>query len=131
MEMSGFEVSIFYIYIKRTSNMDTFRIDTLLEQNNMTFTELSTRLGATISRTNLYNFFSDNNKTISILKQTAEVLNVNIGDLFAKSENEIVRGFIEMEGNNEIFIINNILDLRRFNAMLEDYLIRKNNNQAE
>jgi len=129
--MSGFEVSIFYIYIKRTSNMDTFRIDTLLEQNNMTFTELSTRLGATISRTNLYNFFSDNNKTISILKQTAEVLNVNIGDLFAKSENEIVRGFIEMEGNNEIFIINNILDLRRFNAMLEDYLIRKNNNQAE
>ena len=131
MEMSGFEVSIFYIYIKRTSNMYTFRIDTLLEQNNMTFTELSTRLGATISRTNLYNFFSDNNKTISILKQTAEVLNVNIGDLFAKSENEIVRGFIEMEGNNEIFIINNILDLRRFNAMLEDYLIRKNNNQAE
>jgi len=129
--MSGFEVSIFYIYIKRTSNMDTFRIDTLLEQNNMTFTELSTRLGATISRTNLYNFFSDNNKTISILKQTAEVLNVNIGDLFAKSENEIVRGFIEMEGNNEIFIINNILDLQRFNAMLEDYLIRKNNNQAE
>ena len=131
MEMSGFEVSIFYIYIKRTSNMDTFRIDTLLEQNNMTFTELSTRLGATISRTNLYNFFSDNNKTISILKQTAEVLNVNVSDLFAKTEAEIVHGYLEIDGINEIYIISNLIDLQRFNVMLEDYLNAKNNSETE
>jgi len=116
--------------------MDTFRIKTLLDQNAMTFSELSDIIG--VSRTNLYNYIGNSsevattNNTIIILKKVAEALNVNVSDLFSKSDTEIVHGYLEIQGNNnDIFIINNILDLQRFNAMLEDYLIRKNNNQAE
>ena len=110
------------------NKMKTFRIDGILAQCEMKFSDLANMIG--VSRTNLYNYFNDDNSTISVLNKTAKALNVNVSDLFYNEE-VIVKGYIEIIENNDIFIINNLLDLQRFNTMLEDYLIQKNNNQAE
>jgi transcriptional regulator with XRE-family HTH domain len=110
------------------NDMKTFQLDSILAQNNLSFTDLATLVG--ISRTNLYNYFSDNNSTISVLTKTAEVLNVNIPDLFYNKE-VIVKGYLEYEADGYVYIINNIVDLNRFNAKIEEYLNTKNMNQAE
>jgi len=106
------------------NNMKTFQLDSILAQNDMSFSDLAAMVG--VSRTNLYNYFSDNNSTISVLSKTAKALNVNIPDLFYNSE-VVVKGYLEFEADGFIHIINNIIDLQRFNIMLEDYMKTKNN----
>lgn len=108
------------------NKMKTFRIDSILAQCEMNFTDLANMIG--VSRTNLYNYFNDDNSTINVLTKTAEALNVNVPDLFYNKE-IIVKGYLEFEADGFIHIINNIIDLQRFNIMLEDYMKTKNKKQ--
>ena len=110
------------------NKMKTFRIDSILAQCEMNFTGLANKIG--VSRTNLYNYFNDDNSTISVLNKTAKALNVNVSDLFYNEE-VIVKGYLECDFDGFIHVINNLVDLQRFNANLEGYLNTKNNNQAE
>ena len=106
------------------NKMKTFRIDSILAQCEIKFTDLANMIG--VSRTNVYNYFNDDNTTISVMKKTAKALNVNVSDLFYNEE-VIVKGYIEFENDEFVHIINNLVDLQRFNIMLEDYMKTKNN----
>jgi len=110
------------------NKMKTFRIDSILAQHEMNFTDLANMIG--VSRTNLYNYFNDDNTTISVLNNSAKALNVNISDLFY-NEDTIVNGFLSCDFDGYVHIINNLVDLQRFNIMLEDYMKTKNNFEAE
>lgn len=97
--------------------MEMFRINELLEERGMTFSQLSDEIG--IGRTNLYNYISETNSTIVVLKKIADCLGVSVGDLFNKQE-PLVKGYLEL--GNKIYCINSDEDLLQYQQILNDYL---------
>ena len=97
--------------------MELFRINELLEERGMTFGELSEQIG--IGRTNLYNYISETNSTIVVLKKISDCLGVSVGDLFNKEE-PLVKGYLEL--GNKIYCINSDEDLLQYQQILNDYL---------
>jgi len=94
-----------------------FRINELLEEREMTFSQLSDEIG--IGRTNLYNYISETNSTIVVLKKISDYLGISIGELFNREE-PIVKGYLEM-GNN-VYVIESPEDLTLYQQILNDYL---------
>ena len=77
----------------------------------MTFQQLADQLG--INRVNLSSSLSGN-PTLSRLEEIAKVLNVEVTDLFSKSNKEEITGYLEYQG--EIHKISSIADVE---AVLE------------
>ena len=86
--------------------MEALRIKELLKLKGMTLNELAERIG--INRVNLSSSINGN-PTLDRLKQIADILEVNISELFTKPEINVVSGFLEVEG--EIHKITNLSDL--------------------
>ena len=108
--------------------MGIFRINELLSEREMTFGDLSE--GINVGRTNLYNYISESNKTITVLIRIAEYLEVSVGDLFNKEQLDfLVRGYLELE--DDIYIIESHKDLDYYNQKLSEYLEenKKENNE--
>ena len=97
--------------------MELFRLNELLEERGMTFSQLSEEIE--IGRTNLYNYISDTNSTIQVLKKIADCLGVSVGELFNKQE-PVVRGYLEL--GDRIFIIDSPEDITQYQQILNDYL---------
>ena len=97
--------------------MDIFRINKLLEEREMTFSQLSEEIE--IGRTNLYNYISDTNSTIVVLKKISDCLGVSVGDLFNKEE-PLIRGYLEH--GDKIYVIDSVEDLTQYQEILKDYL---------
>ena len=103
--------------------MELFRINELLSERQMTFSDLSD--GIEIGRTNLYNYVSESNNTIVVLRKISEYLEVSIQDLFNKEES-IVRGYLEL--GSKVYVIDCSEDLTQYQEALAEYL-EKNNEQ--
>lgn len=103
--------------------MELFRINELLSERQMTFSDLSD--GIEIGRTNLYNYVSESNNTIVVLNKISEYLGVSIQDLFNKEES-IVKGYLEM--GSKVYVIDCSKDLTQYQEALAEYL-EKNNEQ--
>ena len=90
--------------------MEKLRIKEVLKLNGMTMNQLAEKLG--INRVNLSNSINGNPTLKSLLK-IAEILEVNISELFAKpnTKNQI-SGFLEYNG--EIYKIESLSDLDSF-----------------
>lgn len=86
--------------------MEKFVIKQLLKQRGMTFQQLADQLG--IHRVNLSSSLSGN-PTLSRLEEIAKVLNVEVTDLFSKSNKEEITGYLEYQG--EIHKISSIADV--------------------
>ena len=97
--------------------MEMFRINELLEEREMTFSQLSDEIG--IGRTNLYNYVSETNSTIVVLKKISDCLGISIGELFNKEE-PIVRGYLEL--GDRVYVIDSPEDLTLYQQILTDYL---------
>ena len=97
--------------------MEMFRINELLEEREMTFSQLSDEIG--IGRTNLYNYVSETNSTIVVLKKISDCLGISIGELFNKEE-PIVRGYLEL--GDRVYVIDSPEDLTLYQQILNDYL---------
>lgn len=103
--------------------MEIFRINELLAERGLTITELSEEIG--IGRTNLYNYISETNNTIVVLKKISEYLGVSIRDLFNKEES-FVRGYLEL--GERVYVIDCSNDILEYQGVLAEYL-QKNNNE--
>ena len=97
--------------------MELFRLNELLEEREMTFSELSNEIE--IGRTNLYNYISETNSTIVVLKKISDCLGVSIGELFNKQE-PLVRGYLGL--GDKVFVIDSIEDITQYQEILNDYL---------
>ena len=97
--------------------MELFKLNELLEERGMTFSQLSDEIG--IGRTNLYNYVSEINSTIVVLKKIADCLGVSVGELFNKEE-QIVRGYLEL--GDKVYVIDNPEDITQYQEILRDYL---------
>jgi transcriptional regulator with XRE-family HTH domain len=86
--------------------METLRIKELLKLRGMTLTELSVRMN--IHRVNLSSSIK-NNPTLDRLIEIADILEVNISELFTKPEINVVNGYLEYE--EEIYKITKLSDL--------------------
>lgn len=108
--------------------MEIFRIKELLKEfDNFTMEDLSKRVGVT-SRTNLYNYLSINNPTISLLKKISTELRVDIRDLFKSSNDEKeILGFLLMD--DFIYYIKNEQDFNDVIDRFTDSKSDKNNNK--
>ena len=94
--------------MQKTTFMEKFIIKKLLKDRGMTIQQLADELK--IHRTNLYSSINGN-PTLSRLEEIANILKVDVVDLFAKSsekQNEL-NGFIEYK--EKIYKINCINDL--------------------
>jgi transcriptional regulator with XRE-family HTH domain len=103
--------------------MELFRINELLIERGITFGELSEGIG--VGRTNLYNYISETNNTIVVLKKISEYLGVSIRDLFSKEES-FVRGYLEL--GERVYVIDCSEDITQYQEVLAEYL-QKNNNE--
>jgi len=101
--------------------MELFRINELLAEREMTFAELSEEIG--VGRTNLYNYVSETNNTIIVLKKISEYLGVSIKDLFNKEE-AFVRGYLEL--GEQVYVIDCSQDLTQYQDALSSYLSKNN-----
>ena len=101
--------------------MNQFRIDEILEELQMSKQQLADKVG--ISRTNLYNYLSNENTTIKVLDKISKTVRLPISELFNKEEKSII-GYIEF--NNFIYKISSPAD---FELVIEDYkkFFSKNN----
>lgn len=101
--------------------MELFRINELLTEREITFGELSEEIG--VGRTNLYNYVSETNNTIIVLKKISEYLGVSIKDLFNKEES-LVRGYLEL--GERVYVIDCSEDLTQYQEVLSGYLSKNN-----
>lgn len=101
--------------------MELFRINELLAEREITFGELSEEIG--VGRTNLYNYVSETNNTIIVLKKISEYLGVSIKDLFNKEES-LVRGYLEL--GERVYVIDCSEDLTQYQEVLSGYLSKNN-----
>ena len=97
--------------------MELFKLNELLEEREMTFSQLSEQIG--VGRTNLYNYISETNSTIVVLKKISDCLGISIGELFNKEE-PIVRGYLEL--GDRVYVIDSPEDLTLYQQILNDYL---------
>ena len=97
--------------------MEIFRINELLEEREMTFSQLSDEIG--VGRTNLYNYVSDTNSTIVVLKKISDCLGISIGELFNKQE-PLIKGYLEL--GDRVYVIDSPEDLTLYQQILNDYL---------
>ena len=86
--------------------MERFVIKHLLKQRGMTFQQLADQLG--IHRVNLSSSLACN-PTLSRLEEIAKVLNVELADLFSKTNKKEITGYLEYQG--EIHKISSIADV--------------------
>lgn len=79
-----------------TTAMSDLRLKEILEEKNMTLTDLSEKTG--IEKGNL-SAISNNKKnpTMETLKKIAEALKVKLSDLFEKKDSDII-GFLRVHG---------------------------------
>jgi len=101
--------------------MELFRLNELLSEREITFGELSEEIG--VGRTNLYNYVSETNNTIIVLKKISEYLGVSIKDLFNKEES-LVRGYLEL--GERVYVIDCSEDLTQYQEVLSGYLSKNN-----
>ena len=94
--------------------MEVFRINELLSERGITFSDLSEGVG--IGRTNLYNYISETNNTIVVLRKISDYLGVSVCDLFNKEES-FVRGYLEL--GDRIFVIDSANDILQYQELLE------------
>jgi len=94
-----------------------FRLNELLEERGMTFSQLSDEIG--IGRTNLYNYVCETNSTIVVLKKIADCLGVSVGELFNREE-PLVKGYLEF--GDRVYVIESTEDLILYQQMVNDYL---------
>jgi len=109
--------------------MELFRLNELLSERQMTFSDLSDRIE--IGRTNLYNYVSETNTTISILNKIANELNVNVSELFVERD-KIVKGYLEYKDN--IFVIEDYDNFIYLYDLIEEDINKKestNNGKME
>ena len=88
--------------------MERFLIKQLLKQRGMTFQQLADRMG--IHRVNLSSSLAGN-PTLSRLEEIAKLLDVEVMDLFAKSTQGEMTGYLEYKG--EIYKISSIADVEK------------------
>lgn len=90
------------------------RIKELAHQRNMTIGDIAKRIG--ISRVNLSNSINGN-PTLSRLREVAQILNVEVAELFKPSKEKKVSGYLEYEGN--IYKVASIEDVKMFTKKVE------------
>lgn len=96
--------------------MIELRVNELLKEKKMTMAELAKEIG--INRVNLYNSLNGN-PTYSRLKEVADVLGVEISELFKKNtEGVSVNGYIEIDG--EIYKVSSLKDIKNLVATIEE-----------
>ena len=98
---------------KKTINMELFRLDEILEELNISKQQLADSVG--LSRTNLYNYLSNENATIKILDKISKTVRLPIAELFNKEGKSII-GYVEF--NNFIYKISSPAD---FELVIEDF----------
>lgn len=94
--------------------MDFSIIKKLLDERNMSFKELSDKLG--VDRNNLYNSLTKGNPTLQRLESVAEVLSVPVWRLFTDDTKPELFGTIVYQ--NEIHVIKSVKDLKRITATI-------------
>ena len=101
--------------------MNQFRIDEILDELQMSKQQLADSVG--LSRTNLYNYLSNENATIKILDKISKTVRLPISELFNKEEKSII-GYIEF--NEFIYKVSSKED---FEMVIEDFkkFFSKNN----
>jgi len=97
--------------------MEMFRLNELLEEREITFSQLSDEIG--VGRTNLYNYISETNSTVVVLKKISDCLGVSVGELFNKQE-PLIKGYLEL--GDRVYIIDSPEDLTLYQQILNDYL---------
>lgn len=104
--------------------MELFRIKELLKEfDNFTMEDLSKKVG--LSRTNLYNYLSRKNQTISLLEKISNELRVDISDLFnRKEQKKDILGFLLMD--NFIYYIKNEEDFKEVIDLFTDNSSKNN-----
>lgn len=103
------------------------RIKELAHQRNMTIGDIAKRIG--ISRVNLSNSINGN-PTLSRLREVAQILNVEVAELFKPSKEKKVSGYLEYEGN--IYKVASIEDVKMFTKKVEgDQFYNEYNNDND
>ena len=95
-------------------NME-LRISELARQRGMTIADIAKQIG--ISRVNLSNSLNGN-PTLFRLKEVAEILHVEVSELFKKSGTPHVSGYLEYGGN--IVKVESIEAIKDFVRKIED-----------
>ena len=98
--------------------METLRIKQLLKLSGMTLNQLAERIG--INRVNLSSSINGN-PTLDRLKQIADILEVNVSELFTDTKRNEVEGYIEYDGE-----IHKITKLSDSESLLENIKNRNN-----
>ncbi len=101
--------------------MELFRLNEILEELDMSKDELAQGIG--LSRTNMYNYLSNENTTIKVLNKIAKEVRLPIAELFKKEDKSII-GYIEF--NNFIYKVCSPED---FEVIIEEFnnFFSKNN----
>lgn len=103
------------------------RIKELAHQRNMTIGDIAKSIG--ISRVNLSNSINGN-PTLSRLREVAQILNVEVAELFKPSREKKVSGYLEYEGN--IYKVASIEDVKMFTKKVEgDQLCNEYSNDCD
>lgn len=95
--------------------MERFVIKQLLKQRGMTFQQLADQLG--IHRVNLSSSLAGN-PTISRLEEIAKILDVEVADLFSKSNKAEINGYLEYQG--VVYKIGSIVDIEGILAKVRE-----------
>ena len=95
--------------------MCKLKIKQLMEENEITYQDISDYTG--ISRTNLYNYINEENKTLTVLEKIADYFSVNVSDLFV-DEKKMVRGYLEL--GSRVYIIDCSDDLDNYMVKLNE-----------
>ena len=103
--------------------MELFRIDEILRELNVSKEQLAQEIG--LSRTNMYNYLSNTNTTITVLNKIAKQVGLPVSELF-KKEDATITGYVEF--NNFIYKICSPAD---FELVIEDFkdFFSKNNQE--
>ena len=94
--------------------MEKLRIKEILKLKGMTMIQLAEKLE--INRVNLSNSINGNPTLKSLLK-IAEILEVDVSELFAKPNKNQISGFLEYNG--EIYKIESISDIEKLIEKME------------
>lgn len=96
--------------------MIELRLNELLKEKKMTMAELAKTIG--INRVNLYNSLNGN-PTYSRLKEVADVLGVEVSELFKKNtEGVSINGYIEID--EEIYKVSSLSDIKNLVKTIEE-----------
>lgn len=90
--------------------MEGLRIKEILREQNKTMQDLADMIG--INRVNLSNSLNGN-PTLERLRQVADCLNVNLKDLFKKTQRDDIQIFGLIKINDNIHIINSLVSLEQ------------------